>query len=323
MSTVIRSFDTHLVESRRNFCALNPGNRLAASNTGTYTPGTTVSRTNNAVVPQSASGFGARFTVNANFMHIGPLPTMLNGARGVAGGMVTVVWKVTNVGAATGSTSVYTNAALTAEKIDASPAVPMVAGETRQFFATFQMTRNYTSADEIRTAAAFSAGERSFEAFEFDVYPGPYQPERAWFFGAGAAAGDRSYTWAGAADASESIEWLRVPVVSVQPLVVEGFEASRTPGTILHTVLGRPAPDVTFRPGGLRAGTLSLVMPDAVSAHAAQAGLLTPRVFELADTDVPELGMRFVVADDDITLTLDPVTRKRWLLKVPFREVSA
>lgn len=135
------------------------------------------------------------------------------------------------------------------------------------------------------------------------------------------ADGDKSYTWAGAANASPSIEWQTVPAVNIVPLVVEGFEYSRPARSILHPLLGSSDHDVTFRPGGLRAGRMRLVMPDAATARAAEVGLLTPRVFTLTDPDVSELTMRFVVAGEDIGVQLDPVTRRRWIVTVPFQEV--
>lgn len=144
-----------------------------------------------------------------------------------------------------------------------------------------------------------------------------------YFDGAFPVAGDRSYTWAGLANNSESIEWLRTPVVKIEPLVVNGLSVSREARSIVHTILGSSNPDVTFRSASLRHGTLELIMPSAASAFAAQSALLTLRPFDLIESDVPQANMRFVVPEGgDITVTLDRVARKSWIVEVPFEEIA-
>ncbi|WP_067200121.1 hypothetical protein [Microbacterium sp. XT11] len=109
---------------------------------------------------------------------------------------------------------------------------------------------------------------------------------------------------------------------TITPAVVEGFEASRPARTIVHTILGRPDPDITFRPAGLQRGTLTLVFPNGAQARAAEAALVVPRVFTLTDIDVPEVAMQFVVADGDVTTRLDLETQQAWIVQVPFQEVA-
>lgn len=107
----------------------------------------------------------------------------------------------------------------------------------------------------------------------------------------------------------------------IVPVTVDGYSASRSPRTLLHPILGRAGDDVTFRPAGLRKGTLTLVFATEATAHSAFGVLLTPQVFTLSDPDV-DIAMSFVVAEDDVRLSLDPETRTVWLIELPFREVS-
>ncbi len=47
----------------------------------------------------------------------------------------------------------------------------------------------------------------------------------------------------------------------ITPLLVEGFEAARSGGAIVHTILGRANPDVTLRPAGTRTGAWNSSSP--------------------------------------------------------------
>lgn len=108
----------------------------------------------------------------------------------------------------------------------------------------------------------------------------------------------------------------------IAPEVVNGFEASRSARSLVHTILGRPDPDITFRPAGLRKGTLSLVFANGAAAASAEAALVVPRVFTLVDADVPNVGMSFVVAEGDVESALDLDTQTVWIVRVPFHEVT-
>lgn len=106
----------------------------------------------------------------------------------------------------------------------------------------------------------------------------------------------------------------------ISPTIVDGYEATRTPRTIIHPILGREDDDVTFRPTSLRRGTLSLVFASEADARSAVAMLAVPQVLTLADPDV-SIGMTFVVAEEDVQIGLDDETRDVWIVSVPFREV--
>lgn len=108
---------------------------------------------------------------------------------------------------------------------------------------------------------------------------------------------------------------------TITPEVVNGFESARETRTIVHTVLGRPEPDITFRDPGLRSGTLTLVFATGAASAAAEANLSIPQVLTLTDPDAPEVAMSFVVAGGMIDARLDLDTQTVWTLAVPFQEV--
>lgn len=110
---------------------------------------------------------------------------------------------------------------------------------------------------------------------------------------------------------------------TIIPEVVHGFTATRAPGTLVHTILGSPNPDVSLRPAAPRAGTLELVFATATDAVAAESVIVVPQVLTITDPDVSQIGMDFVVTGGAIELELDPATVKVWLLRVPFLEVDA
>lgn len=110
---------------------------------------------------------------------------------------------------------------------------------------------------------------------------------------------------------------------TITPEVVNGFASSRQARSIVHTILGRPDPDITFRPAGLRKGELTLVFETGAEAAAAEAVLVVPQVFGLNDPDVPQVSMSFVVADGEIQNALDLETQRVWIVRVPFQEVAA
>lgn len=109
---------------------------------------------------------------------------------------------------------------------------------------------------------------------------------------------------------------------TITPEAVNGYSASREARTVVHPILNRSNPDITFRAPGLRKGTLTCVFAVEADALAAFGVFSTPQVLTLTDPDVPTVGMLFVAADGDLTITLDDKTSVVWLVQVPFQEVS-
>lgn len=107
----------------------------------------------------------------------------------------------------------------------------------------------------------------------------------------------------------------------ITPAVVNGFETTRLARSIVHVILGRPDPDITIRPTGLRKGELTLIFATGAEAAAAEATLSIPQRFTLSDADVPEVSMSFVVAAGEIGVSLDLETQTVWQVVVPFQEI--
>lgn len=107
-------------------------------------------------------------------------------------------------------------------------------------------------------------------------------------------------------------------VTTVAPLVVDGYESTRAPRTIVHEVLNNPNPSVSLKPAGLRTGTLSAVFATRADAVECEAMLAAAAVLTLTST--VDVGMTFVV-HEDITVTLDDSTRAVWLVSFGYQEV--
>jgi hypothetical protein len=106
---------------------------------------------------------------------------------------------------------------------------------------------------------------------------------------------------------------------TIVPLSMTVWSVGSEARTIMHPILGRRDDDVTFRPAGLRRGTLTFVFASAAAAVAARAVLVVPQQFELAHSDVPEVDMSFVVAGGDVGEVIGNALE--WSLTIPFCEV--
>jgi hypothetical protein len=108
----------------------------------------------------------------------------------------------------------------------------------------------------------------------------------------------------------------------IAPTLIDGYEAERAGGTIVHPILGRTNPDVTLRPASLRTGTLKLLFADEAPALAAWNALSAGAVFRL-QSDERTVGMYFVVPEGErIAFRLNDEARTGWHLDVPFQEVT-
>jgi hypothetical protein len=107
---------------------------------------------------------------------------------------------------------------------------------------------------------------------------------------------------------------------TIAPDLVDGYESSRTARTLTHDVIGRADPDITLRPADTRKGQLRLVFGDEAAAAAAEISHAGTSVWTLTTSDLTTIGMRYVVAEGDVTRILD-ATRACWIVTVPFREV--
>lgn len=107
----------------------------------------------------------------------------------------------------------------------------------------------------------------------------------------------------------------------IAPTIVNGYRATRAARTIVHRIIDRPDPDVSYRPASLRAGQLTCVFAAEADAHAAVTAFCTPQQLTLHDSDVA-IGMTFVVPEGgSVDIELDANTRSVWLVRVDFEEV--
>lgn len=118
---------------------------------------------------------------------------------------------------------------------------------------------------------------------------------------------------------------ITAPGVSITPTVVDGYTANREAQSIVHTILGKQSPDITFRDALLRSGTLTLKFAGATSeddsaeAEIAHAGA---QVFFLTSDERATIEMSYVVAGGPVVRTLDDDSRDAWIVEVPYQEIE-
>lgn len=106
------------------------------------------------------------------------------------------------------------------------------------------------------------------------------------------------------------------------PLMLIQFAGARTAQHIVHEILGRSDPDVTFMPTQTRAGTLTFLYESLDAVAAARDLLALPGPVTLTQTDMPALSMTFVVVGD-LEVAPDQQDPYLWTIAVPFREAVA
>jgi len=105
--------------------------------------------------------------------------------------------------------------------------------------------------------------------------------------------------------------------VVITPDLVLGYESETDSTNIAHRILGRADPDYTLGDDTPRTGTLELFFLEKAPAWAAQEAHRTAGLFELTDTDYPEIGMTYIrIGRMSMTLNND-----RWVVSVGYQEV--
>lgn len=111
------------------------------------------------------------------------------------------------------------------------------------------------------------------------------------------------------------------PTTSAQlsPLLVTGYSARRPSRNVVHTVLGRPDPDVTLRAAGLRTGTLELLCANVADATEMADLHATVGVKAFEGSAPDPVSMDYVVAGE---IEMEPsIETGRWIVRVGFQEV--
>lgn len=108
---------------------------------------------------------------------------------------------------------------------------------------------------------------------------------------------------------------------STSPDLVLGYQTARHSRNLVHDLIGGGIAVSLIAPR-LRSGVLNLFYRDEADGWAGLALHSRESSFTLTDTDVPEIGMSYVLSDGaDLELQLDPDTLTRWLLNVPYQEI--
>lgn len=107
---------------------------------------------------------------------------------------------------------------------------------------------------------------------------------------------------------------------SVTPILVTGWESTRAGQNVLHNIVGRSDDDVTYRPAGLRSGTLEALCATLELALQLEQLLAQAKRFTLSDPDHPALNMAFVL-NGSITVALDDETRTQATVAVEYQQV--
>lgn len=108
---------------------------------------------------------------------------------------------------------------------------------------------------------------------------------------------------------------------TTMPTLVLGYEATRESGTRVHKLIGGGVAAVL----GMaipRTGTLRLFYPTRADAFAALNLHARAASFTLANTDIGQVEMTYVVSEGGrVTIALDDQTRAAWVVSVDFQEV--
>lgn len=107
---------------------------------------------------------------------------------------------------------------------------------------------------------------------------------------------------------------------TVSVLQINEWRSSRPSATQVYDIIGRGDPDVTLGPLGLRAGTLTLLCASLGEAAQMETHLATQGVQTLVDTEVPEVGMIFVVVGS-VDVELDIETAAVAIVSFGYQEV--
>ena len=106
----------------------------------------------------------------------------------------------------------------------------------------------------------------------------------------------------------------------VTPQLITGWEAGQESRNVIHTVIGKAAPDVTLKAAGLRNGTLELLFLTASEATTARTMLTQALPFVIESDEAFLDNFRFV-ASGSISSVLEDTTRSMWTISVDFQEV--
>ena len=107
---------------------------------------------------------------------------------------------------------------------------------------------------------------------------------------------------------------------TITPRLVLGFEGYRTSRNILHKLLDRAAPAVTFRPAAPLSGTLELLFLTQAAARSCDSAHATGGLFTFIESEWADTEPLVYVVTDETGIRLNK-DQKRWVCSIPFQAV--
>lgn len=110
----------------------------------------------------------------------------------------------------------------------------------------------------------------------------------------------------------------------IVPLLVTGYEATRTVRSIVHGSIDPAASRsyVSLLTAGPRTGTLVAVFVSQDDAQACFDRHALPLVHTFAQPLVHVAAMEYITGPGDLLITLDDATQACWLVSIPYTEVG-
>lgn len=108
---------------------------------------------------------------------------------------------------------------------------------------------------------------------------------------------------------------------TITPALILGYDTDNAAQTVRHDIVGLATPSFTIAPDRARTGNLRCFFTSTAAAMAARTFLASKKVFVLASTEIPAIGMTFV-RDGGMNLALDETTGTSWILTIGYQEVT-
>lgn len=106
------------------------------------------------------------------------------------------------------------------------------------------------------------------------------------------------------------------------PIALSGYKSARASLNRVHRLIGGGVAIATGL-GVPRAGRMQLVYSSRAEAFAAFNMHARPATFTLTQTDIGQVGMTYVIAENGgVEIMLSDATRSIWTVAVDFQEVS-
>lgn len=110
--------------------------------------------------------------------------------------------------------------------------------------------------------------------------------------------------------------------LTTSPDLVKNWASFQETRNVIHTVIGKSAPDVTLKPAAMKSGKLSLFYTSLDAAESARTLFTTAAVFTIYTTDAPWInGFNFVV-NGSVSAIVEEIDLASWHLDIDYQEVQ-